>query len=229
MLVLMGCFLRYSVSQYKMLTNKISSSQITGVMIGSFWFQLTANNYKHGLKKMLYMSANCLPFMGKDDLMMTSSNGNIFRVTGHLCRSLVNSPHKGQWRGALMFSLIRVWIKGWVNNREAGDLRRYRGHYDVIVTFIMIWGWYGCLYSIAPLSMTTQTCLNTYFVCSYCCIITDLKTHAESITYTVRCRYNAVNFLTNDHKIHPIARPLGQSMGCIFWIHHLTDILSQFL
>ena len=45
----------------------------------------------------------------------------------------VNSPHKGQWRGALMFSLICVWINGWVNNREVGDLRRHRGHYDVIV------------------------------------------------------------------------------------------------
>ena len=45
----------------------------------------------------------------------------------------VNSPHKGQWRGALMFSFICVWIDGWVNNREAGDLRRYRAHYDVIV------------------------------------------------------------------------------------------------
>ena len=44
-----------------------------------------------------------------------------------------NSPHKGQWRGALIFSLICVWIKGWVNDREAGDLRRYRAHYDVTV------------------------------------------------------------------------------------------------
>ena len=48
-------------------------------------------------------------------------------------RSPVNYPHKGQWRGALMFSLICVWRNGWVNNREAGDLRRYRAHYDVIV------------------------------------------------------------------------------------------------
>ena len=46
-------------------------------------------------------------------------------------RSLANFPHKGQWRGALMFSLICVWINDWVNNREAGDLRRYRAHYDV--------------------------------------------------------------------------------------------------
>ena len=48
-------------------------------------------------------------------------------------RSPVNSPHKGLWRGALMFILICARIKGWVNNREAGDLRRFRAHYDVIV------------------------------------------------------------------------------------------------
>ena len=48
-------------------------------------------------------------------------------------RSPVNSPHKGQWRGALMFSLICTWISGWVNNREAGDLRRNSVRYDVTV------------------------------------------------------------------------------------------------
>ena len=34
---------------------------------------------------------------------------------------------------SLMFSLICVWINDWVNNRKAGDLRRYRADYDVIV------------------------------------------------------------------------------------------------
>ena len=48
-------------------------------------------------------------------------------------RSPVNSPNKGQWRGALMFSLICARINGWVNNGEAGDLRRHRSHNDVIV------------------------------------------------------------------------------------------------
>ena len=52
-------------------------------------------------------------------------------------RSPVNSPHKGRWRGALMFSLICVWINGRVNNLEAGDLRRYRAHYDVIIGMIV--------------------------------------------------------------------------------------------
>ena len=67
--------------------------------------------------------------------MMTSSNGKFFPVTG-LCvrrihRSPVNSPHKGQWRGALMVSLICAC--GWVNNRDFGELRRHRAHYYVTV------------------------------------------------------------------------------------------------
>ena len=48
-------------------------------------------------------------------------------------RSRMNSPRKGQWRGALMFSLICTRINGLVNNGEAGDLRRHRAHYDVNV------------------------------------------------------------------------------------------------
>ena len=68
--------------------------------------------------------------------MMTSSNGNIFAKLA-LCAGNspvpVNSPHKGQWHGALMFFFICAWINGWVDNRGAGDLRRHRGHYDVTV------------------------------------------------------------------------------------------------
>ena len=47
-------------------------------------------------------------------------------------RPPVNSPHKGQWSGVLKFSLVCPWINGWVNNHEAGDLRRHRAHYDAI-------------------------------------------------------------------------------------------------
>ena len=53
-------------------------------------------------------------------------------------RSPVNSPNKGQWRGAFMFSVICVCINGWVNNREAGDLRHYRAHYDVTVMLAVL-------------------------------------------------------------------------------------------
>ena len=50
-------------------------------------------------------------------------------------RSPVNSPHKGQSRGALMFPLICPSINAWVNNLWSGDLRRHRGQYNAIVMF----------------------------------------------------------------------------------------------
>ena len=52
--------------------------------------------------------------------------------------SPVNFPREGQWRGALMFSLICARKYGWVKKREAGDLRRHRAHSDVIVMALQI-------------------------------------------------------------------------------------------
>ena len=48
-------------------------------------------------------------------------------------QSPVNYPHKGQWHGALMFSLICAWTNIQVNNWDAGDLRCHHAHYDVTV------------------------------------------------------------------------------------------------
>ena len=49
-------------------------------------------------------------------------------------RSPVNSPHKGQWRGALLFCLICAWTNGYyANNRDAGDLRQHHSRFDVTV------------------------------------------------------------------------------------------------
>ena len=50
----------------------------------------------------------------------------------------VDSPQKGQWRGALMSSLILAWANGWANNQDAGDLRRHPAHYDAIVMFFWV-------------------------------------------------------------------------------------------
>ena len=48
-------------------------------------------------------------------------------------RPPVNSLYKGQWRGAVMFSLICAWADGWVNNRNAGDLRCHHVHCDFTI------------------------------------------------------------------------------------------------
>ena len=39
-----------------------------------------------------------------------------------------------------MFSLIYAEIDGWVNTRKAGDLRRHRAQYDVIVMDFLVSG-----------------------------------------------------------------------------------------
>ena len=83
--------------------------------------------------------------------------------------SPVNSPHKGQLRGALMFSFNCVWINGWVNNHEAGDLRCYRSHYDVTVMLF--------LYTLAiiyhcTLSYTQSLC--TLYLCLYLYVATGI-------------------------------------------------------
>ena len=94
----------------------------------------------HGpMKRYLYITKNALEglrvrvsFM-HDDVSKWKHFPHYWPFVRGIHRAPANSPHKGQWRGALMFSLICFWINGWVNNREAGDLRRYRAHYDVIV------------------------------------------------------------------------------------------------
>ena len=74
-------------------------------------------------------------------------------------RSSVNSPHKGQWRGALIFSLICAGINGWVNNGEADNFRCHRAKYDVIVMFTksscahnwILWVFFACNGSKDPI------------------------------------------------------------------------------
>ena len=86
-------------------------------------------------------------------VMMTPSNGNIFRVTGSLCGKftgyrwipLTKASDAEVW----CFFFICAWINGWVRNRDAGDLRRHRAHSDVIVMVVrppgrekwLLWKW----------------------------------------------------------------------------------------
>ena len=65
-------------------------------------------------------------------------------------RSPVNSPHKGQWFAALMFSLICAWTNGWVSNRGTCDLKRQGAHYVATVK-LKKHGIFMCLQCSTPL------------------------------------------------------------------------------
>ena len=70
--------------------------------------------------------------------MMTSSNGNNFRVTGHLCGEFTGPRWIPAQRPVTRSFDVFIDLRrnnDWVNTRETGDLRRYRAHYDVIVMY----------------------------------------------------------------------------------------------
>ena len=150
-----------------------------------------------------------------------------FRIIG-LSPVTVNSPHKGQWRGVLMFSLICTWVNGWVNNGEAGDLRRHRAHYDVTVMHCLEWKMEidcldvmnACLLSVPPQLLWALAFMwHSNWTVNH--------RHHQNIVqgYTAWCHYNAVNFPLNNHNRRPIDRPWGRDIGCLLGVHTLIYVL----
>ena len=140
---------------------------------------------------------------------MTSSNGNIFCIAGHLCRSLVNSPHEGQWRRALIFSLICALINGCVNNREAGDLRRHQAHYDITVTLFLAnssrWHWHNSTVSCWQIMKTSQQAMAT-------------KTPSNKISHPGYFLTTRPLFLTNSSRCGWLHSNVSQSSVTQCWL-----------
>ena len=117
----------------------------------------------------------------------------------------VNSPHKGQWRGALMFSLICTWTDSWANNGDAGDLRRCHAHHDVIV---MSFGMYLWSSGVPDTYMQITHMLSYPFlqICGICPQIKKKTKKKPSIhnisSYLYRIWYdNRINWLSMTYTI----------------------------
>ena len=113
---------------YKITTNSLYCNRKIIILIKLFSLVL---------QQIIKMTTTCATSTKNVTKMMTSSNGNLFCITGHLCGQFIGDrwipSTNGQWRGALMSSLICTWINGWVNNGEAGDLKYHRIHHDITV------------------------------------------------------------------------------------------------
>ena len=103
-------------------------------------FNGNTKDYDHDLRLGLFWCG--LVSTKHDDVIKWKHFPRYWPFVRGIHRSPVNFPHKGQWRGTLMFSLICARINCWVNNREAGDLRRHRTHYDVIVMTYPLQGYF---------------------------------------------------------------------------------------
>ena len=99
-----------------------------------------------------------------------------FSVLLAICagNSPVNSPHKGQWQGALIYSFICTWINGSVNNREAGDLRHHRAHYDDVNVMSILLCSYVNIISYAICAWLWLLCFFEHVICIYFCIISSI-------------------------------------------------------
>ena len=89
------------------------------------------------MKWFRFVTVNGFKVFFSNDLSWRRHQMETFSALLVICA--VNSPVPGEFPAqrpvTLSFDVffICVWINGWVNIREAGDLRRYRSHYDVIV------------------------------------------------------------------------------------------------
>ena len=128
-------------------------------------------------------------------------------------RSSVNSPYKGQWLGALMFTLICARINGWVNNREAGDLRRQGAHYDVIV---LIFSHLHCKFF-----------LNTRELCQpFEC---DIATKDRQ-SVALECKNLGYKWIFYEFRIFTkIGESDRRACGCMYILTHLYVVRSPML
>ena len=106
--------------------------------------------------------------------MMTSWYRNISALLA-LCEgnstATAEFPHKGQGRGALMFSLVCAWINSWVNNQEASDLRRHRGDYDVTVLKLHWYRIHAALSYLDRIQFDNYTAFGTSRKMFLCCVM----------------------------------------------------------
>ena len=160
--VLQNWFSRSRVNGFQMLDSLLlwtSLLKVTLFMLGSLILILTNYQYENSLQQFSFVIIwtsgaflyHCLVILKRTPsfgfirnipnplfhIMMTSSNGNIYRVTGPFwgestIRRWILLP-KASDPELLMFSLICAWTDGWANIRDAGDLRRHHAHYDVTV------------------------------------------------------------------------------------------------
>ena len=137
--------------------------------------------------------------------------------------SPVNSPHKDQCHGALMFPLICTWPNGWVNNRDASDFLCHRAHYDVTVMIQMIF-----------LEMSGSSCWemiwNYYneWIIKWTCIIWSLYCATKQMDCINYTRQSIWYYKTSDirHK-NPKLKWFSSHLAVVFFPNHWTRCLVE--
>ena len=123
--------------------------------------------------------------------------------------NMVNCPHKSQWRGALMISMICAWINGSVNNRCAGDLRRHRAHYDVTIMRVLhvfmctfLWVLFPLMWRMPSFHMSDNTTQNGTANMSWrtCVVVKQIQSNQPTLLIPHHFRVNKLHCVTSGHR-----------------------------
>ena len=100
-------------------------------------------------------------------------------------RSPVNSTHKASHAELWCFLWYAPWINGWVNNREPGDLRRHRAHYDVIVMrYVHVVVIDGVMFIVTVVHSGSKSSIGKWAVLPITCLnLSDRRCPANSYTH----------------------------------------------
>ena len=158
------------------------------------WFNINKlRNRNPAGKRFVDSSLNDLWQNFHDDVIKWKHFPRKWPFVREIHRSPVNFPHKGQWRGALMFSLIYAWINDWVNNREAGDLRRQHGHYDVIVMVSFVLSIFT-----ASMVLVHTGCFGMCFVDTVAALLNRFRTRMDGrLDHVMYHKHDAESFVFN--------------------------------
>ena len=141
-------------------------------------------------------------------------------------RSLVNSPLKGQWRGALMLSFMCTWTNGWVDNRNSSDLRHYRAHYDVTVMAIPSVGLNNTIpkhicyfkrttYQLLRITLVCQTNESRWVTTVYTYHMDELLSHPYQIALEIMS--HGWDSKSSEWTITTVAMPYGWASQSSVW------------
>ena len=133
--LLFDCRFVFLLIQFDLITKStvtVSSAVFELLLLNCFVANDNVNNvhnvfFFHVLRGLLYST------YPHDDVTQWKHFPLYWPFVRGIHRSPVNSPNKGQWRAALMYSLICARTNVWANHRDTGDLRRHRAHYEVTV------------------------------------------------------------------------------------------------
>ena len=98
-------------------------------------------------------------------------------------QSVVHCPHKGQWRGSLIFSLICAWINSWINTREAGDQFSSWHHTNTRKHTCMN---YGILFHVSVIDI--NPCVSYYGGQIHGMLVANMPSRVTSVIFSQNAR-----------------------------------------